>query len=107
MIKVNLNVSRKIDRAKTNGLRHAFISDIQHLEIPESTSWGRDIKFDAVFSNASLHWCKRDPKGVLESVKRVLIPGGRFVGEMGGYMNCIGEWTQILCKGWSQIDSQA
>jgi SAM-dependent methyltransferase len=49
------------------------------------------IKFDAVFSNACLHWCKRDPGGVLESAKRVLKPGGRFVGEMGGFANCIGE----------------
>jgi SAM-dependent methyltransferase len=86
-----MNVPWKIDRAKANGLRHTFVSDIQQLEIPESVSWSRDVKFDAVFSNACLHWCKRDPKGVLESAKRVLIPGGRFVGEMGGYMNCIGE----------------
>lgn len=25
-----------------------------------------ETKFDAVFSNATLHWCKREPKGVLE-----------------------------------------
>jgi len=48
------------------------------------------VKFDAVFSNATLHWCKRDPKGVLESAKRIMKKGGRFVVEMGGFMNCIG-----------------
>ena len=53
-------------------------------------------KFDAVFTNAALHWCKRDPAGVLESAKRVLKPGGRIVGEMGGFMNCIGAVSMFL-----------
>lgn len=51
------------------------------------------MKFDAVFTNAALHWCKKDPSGVLESAKRVLKKGGRFVGEMGGFMNCVGKLT--------------
>ncbi len=48
-------------------------------------------KFDAVFSNGVLHWCKQDPMGVLESAKAVLKPRGRFVAEMGGFKKCIGE----------------
>lgn len=48
------------------------------------------FKFDAVFSNATFHWCKRDPAGVLESIKKILKPGGRLAVEMGGAMNCIG-----------------
>lgn len=43
-----------------------------------------------MFSNAVLHWCKKNPGGVLESVKKVLKPGGRFVAEFGGRTNCIG-----------------
>jgi len=43
-----------------------------------------------VFTNAALHWCKSDPRGVLRSVKKVLKKGGRFTGEMGGFMNCAG-----------------
>ncbi len=39
--------------------------------------------FDAVFSNAALHWMK-DADAVLEGVARALKPGGRFVGEFGG-----------------------
>ena len=39
--------------------------------------------FDAVFSNAALHWMK-DADPVLEGVARALKPGGRFVGEFGG-----------------------
>lgn len=46
--------------------------------------------FDSVFSNAALHWCKRSPSGVIEGVTRMLKDGGRFVGEMGGYLNVIG-----------------
>jgi SAM-dependent methyltransferase len=44
-------------------------------------------EFDAVFSNAALHWMKRDPDAVIAGVARALKPGGRFVGEMGGAGN--------------------
>ena len=42
--------------------------------------------FDAVFSNAALHWM-REPQKVIAGVKRALRPGGRFVGEFGGHGN--------------------
>ncbi|KAJ7505574.1 S-adenosyl-L-methionine-dependent methyltransferase [Mycena galericulata] len=81
-----------IRKTKEDGLAHTFVSDIQDLDIPitEFNNNDPDFKFDAAFSNAALHWCKRNPAGVLESVKRILKPGGRFVAEMGGAMNCIG-----------------
>jgi trans-aconitate methyltransferase len=51
---------------------------------------GQDLtfshEFDAVFSNAALHWM-RPPDAVLAGVYRALKPGGRFVGEMGGQNN--------------------
>lgn len=43
-------------------------------------------EFDAVFSNAALHWMT-DPNAVIAGVGRALRPGGRFVGEMGGAGN--------------------
>ena len=43
-------------------------------------------EFDAVFSNAALHWMK-DADAVIAGVKRALRPGGRFVAEMGGHGN--------------------
>jgi SAM-dependent methyltransferase len=46
-----------------------------------------DEEFDAVFSNAALHWMKRDPDAVLAGVRRALKPGGRVVAEMGGAGN--------------------
>jgi len=45
-----------------------------------------DATFDAVFSNAALHWVK-DADAVIAGVWRALRPGGRFVGEMGGAGN--------------------
>jgi SAM-dependent methyltransferase len=43
-------------------------------------------EFDAVFSNAALHWM-REPDRVLAGVHRALRPGGRFVAEFGGHGN--------------------
>ena len=40
-------------------------------------------EFDAVFSNAALHWMRR-PDDAIAGVWRALRAGGRFVGEMGG-----------------------
>jgi len=45
-----------------------------------------DAEFDAVFSNAALHWMK-NPGAVLDGVARALKPGGRFAGEFGGKGN--------------------
>jgi trans-aconitate methyltransferase len=44
-------------------------------------------EFDAVFSNAVLHWI-RDAEAVIASVHRALKPGGRFVAELGG-VGCV------------------
>lgn len=43
-------------------------------------------EFDAVFSNATLHWLT-EPDKVIEGVHRALKANGRFVGEFGGHGN--------------------
>ena len=43
-------------------------------------------RFDAVFSNAALHWMKQ-PEKAIEGVVGCLKAGGRFVGELGGKGN--------------------
>lgn len=43
-------------------------------------------EFDAVFSNAVLHWIP-EADAVLAGVARALTPGGRFVAEFGGHTN--------------------
>lgn len=51
-------------------------------------------EFDAVFSNAALHWMRR-PDAVIAGVRRALKPGGRFVAEMGGH-GCVATITAAL-----------
>lgn len=43
-------------------------------------------EFDAVFSNAALHWMDNQ-HAVLDGVRAALRPGGRFVAELGGHGN--------------------
>lgn len=51
------------------------------LPLLEFESGGGEL-FDAVFSNAALHWMKKDPALVIRNVASVLKSGGRFVGEV-------------------------
>ena len=52
-------------------------------------------EFDAVFSNAALHWVKDDPDAPITGAFRALVSGGRFVGELGGHA-CVGAITVAL-----------
>jgi SAM-dependent methyltransferase len=45
-----------------------------------------DAEFDAVFTNAVLHWIP-DLDAALRGIRRALKHGGRFVGECGGHGN--------------------
>ena len=51
-------------------------------------------EFDAVFSNAALHWMP-DAAAVIQGVARALKPGGRFVAEFGGHGNVAAIATAI------------
>jgi trans-aconitate methyltransferase len=55
-----------------------FVMDGQQL--------GLKRRFDAVFTNAALHWMKQAEK-VVEGVAAALKPSGRFAGEFGGKGN--------------------
>jgi trans-aconitate methyltransferase len=67
----------QITRARTEGL-DARVMAGERLTF--------DKEFDAVFSNAALHWMP-GADAVIAGVKRALKPGGRFVAEMGGAGN--------------------
>jgi trans-aconitate methyltransferase len=69
--------AEQIAAARARGL-DARVVDGQALAV--------DREFDAVFSNAALHWML-DPDAAIDGVWRALRPGGRFVGEMGGAGN--------------------
>jgi len=64
-------------------------------------------EFDAVFSNAALHWMRR-PDAVIAGVRRALRPGGRFVAEMGGH-GCVAAIVAALTVGLGRrgIDAAA
>jgi trans-aconitate methyltransferase len=62
-------------------------------------------EFDAVFSNAALHWMKLDPDAVISGVYRSLKPGGRFVAELGGFGN-VAAIAVALCARLAQSGVQ-
>jgi trans-aconitate methyltransferase len=66
-----------LDAAKARGL------DARKMD-GEALTFANE--FDAVFSNAALHWMTR-PDKVLDGVHHALKPGGRFVAEFGGHGN--------------------
>ncbi|PYV08802.1 MAG: SAM-dependent methyltransferase [Acidobacteria bacterium] len=73
---VGVDSSRaQVEAARGRGI-DARLMDCQRLEFQE--------EFDAVFSNAAMHWMKR-PDDVITGVWRALRPAGRFVAEFGGH----------------------
>ncbi|MBZ5610549.1 MAG: methyltransferase domain-containing protein [Acidobacteriia bacterium] len=63
-------------QARKNYPQLKFVAaDAAGFQVPEP--------FDAVFSNAALHWVKDQPAAAA-SIARALKPGGRFVTELGG-----------------------
>ena len=72
--------------ARSRGL-DVRLMDAQRLDLPE--------RFDAIFSNAALHWMP-DAPAVVEGVRRHLKPSGRFVGEFGGHGNVAAVVTALL-----------
>lgn len=77
-IVVGIDASEDMVAATTARGLDARLIDAQHLPF--------DSEFDAVFSNAALHWI-RDHDALLAGVHRALKPGGRFVAEFGGHGN--------------------
>jgi trans-aconitate methyltransferase len=81
----------QVAAARARGL-DARVMDGQKLEF--------ESEFDAVFSNAALHWMKR-AEDVITGVWRALSPGGRFVAECGGH-GCVATITRALFRALEQ-----
>ncbi|HEY4110057.1 class I SAM-dependent methyltransferase [Puia sp.] len=56
------------------------------FRVLSATSFHFDTPFDAVFSNATLHWVL-DKEQAIDNIYKALRPGGRFILEMGGKGN--------------------
>lgn len=56
------------------------------FEVTDAQALAYDAQFDAVFSNAALHWMPR-AEAVARGIHRALRPGGRLALEMGGHGN--------------------
>lgn len=67
------------------------VARLRHLRVEQHDAIALPFhqQFDAVFSNAALHWITGIPgqQAVLKGVHRALHPTGRFVAEMGGHGN--------------------
>lgn len=72
-----------------------------HFEVMDARELAFEEKFDAVFSNATLHWIK-EPERVIEGIARVSRPGGRFVAEFGGKGNIAGLVAAVE-RAWSKM----
>lgn len=72
--------SEMVSAARELGVE-AYVMDGQQLSFRE--------EFDAVYSNAALHWM-RNAEAVIGGVYAALVPGGRFVAEFGGEGNISG-----------------
>lgn len=55
-------------------------------ELGDGQALAFEAEFDAVFSNAALHWMT-DAEAVIDGLWRALKPGGRVIAEMGGGHN--------------------
>jgi trans-aconitate methyltransferase len=88
----------QVAAARARGL-DARVGDARALEF--------DCGFDAVFSNAVLHWV-REPRRAIDGAWRALRPGGRFVGELGG-RGCVARIAEALAEslGRRGLDARA
>lgn len=75
------------------------LSKYPHLlfDVADATNLPFTERFNAVFSNAVLHWVL-DAEAALKSISRALKPGGRFVAEFGGKGNVETITTELITQ---------
>ena len=72
------------------------------FEVADIATVAYENDFDAVFSNAALHWVK-DQEAAITAIARALKPSGRLVFEMGGHGN-IGQLWKAMAQAMSELD---
>ena len=92
------------------------------FQLVDAASFRTSEPFDAVFSNAALHWMK-PPEPVVHAIVAALKPGGRLIAEFGGkgniasiiaaagrnpwYFPSIGEYAALLERNGMLVTSAA
>jgi trans-aconitate methyltransferase len=71
------------------------------FEVADARAMAFSQPFDAVFSNATLHWIKQ-PERVVACIASALRPGGRFVAEFGGRGNIAGLMSAFV-RAWKNL----
>jgi len=84
---VGVDISEELLAAATQRGLDVRNMDACHLDFT--------AEFDAVFSNAALHWMKQ-PLEAIKNVRKALKPNGRFVGEFGGHGNIAAIYTALF-----------
>lgn len=74
-----------VEAARGRGI-DAHVVDASELPAVVGAPQLQRESFDAVFSNATLHWIPQ-ADAVIAGVRDLLVTGGRFVGEFGGHGN--------------------
>ncbi len=75
------------------------------FEVADARDLPYRAEFEAVFSNATLHWI-HEPELVIRSVRNALRPGGRFVAEFGGKGN-IRKMQGAFDQAYSELQAAA
>jgi trans-aconitate methyltransferase len=70
------------------------VMDARAIDFPDA--------FDAVFSNATLHWIK-EPERAITGIAKALRTGGRFVAEFGGRGNTQ-ELLNAVERAWTKLN---
>jgi trans-aconitate methyltransferase len=76
-----------------------------HFEVADARALKYHNEFDAVFSNATLHWVG-EPESAIRSISNALHKGGRFVAEFGGKGNIAGLMAAIQ-RAWKNLQVPA
>ncbi len=69
------------------------------FQVADAREYRTSEPFDAVFSNAALHWVK-PAEGAVQTVAAALKPGGRFIAEFGGHGNV----EQVLAAVFAAVE---
>jgi len=80
---------------------HATYPDLE-FSVADARDFSFSTPFDAVFSNAALHWIP-EAEQVIQCITRTLKTGGRFVAEFGGKGNVASILEAVKQSLWEEL----